>query len=295
MTHAELIICFLGDIVGADGRRAAIKAAMRVREQYAHAAVRPIVIANAENSKNGSGLSPDNLGELSRGGGGDKYGIGGAIDAFTLGDHCFKDRAILGPLSDEAVPLSRPANLAAAAPGKRKVRIDIQGFDTPRALYVITVLGRIYMPMPADNPFAAVDREIESIPEKDALVVIEVHAEVTSEKQAMAWHCLHKWTRPNAGRPTVVGVVGTHTHVQTADARILEHRLAAITDLGMCGPHRSVIGRDVTDTLMAMTEQAPVALSVASDDVRAKGAAIRVNIHERRAVGIELLDIPCGE
>jgi calcineurin-like phosphoesterase len=160
-------------------------------------------------------------------------------------------------------------------------------------LYIITVLGRLFMSIPSDNPFAAIDRELGALPEKDAMVIVEVHAEATSEKQAMAWHCLEKWTSP-AG-PRVVAVLGTHTHVQTADARILDHTLAAMTDLGMTGPHRGVIGRSASAVLQAMVHQSPAPLDVASDDVRACGAIIRIDPESRRAVGIQAIDIPLRE
>ncbi len=121
------------------------------------------------------------------------------------------------------------------------------------------------------------------------MVIVETHAEATSEKQALAWHCLQHWTRDDA--PRVVAVVGTHTHVQTADARVLEHAVAAITDLGMCGPHRSVIGRDVNATLAAMVKQMPSALDVADGDNRACGVILRLDPVHRRAIGIEPVNI----
>ena len=229
---------------------------------------------------NGSGISPDNYRELRRSG----------VDAVTLGDHVFKERQIISALDDPAEPIARPANLAMGAPGKRITRLEIPSLPP---VYILTVLGRVHMTLPCDNPFAAMDRELSEIREPKALVIVEVHAEVTSEKQALAWHALQRWAG-NAG-PRVVAVVGTHTHVQTADARLLDHSLAAITDLGMCGPHRSVIGRDIAATIQAMAHQAPTPLDIASDDLRACGVVVRIDTDSRRASGIESFQISVSD
>jgi metallophosphoesterase (TIGR00282 family) len=271
---SELRIAFFGDIVGSLGRRAVAQAIPRLRTEKG---VR-LFIANGENSRNGSGLSPDNHRELIRGG----------VDAVTLGDHCFKDRQIVPLLEDDREPVARPANLAADSPGKRFSLIRREGLPPIAA---ITVLGRLFMPMPSDNPFAAVDREMAEISRHapEALVLVEIHGEATSEKQAMAYYCLENHSTSTG--PRVVAVVGTHTHVQTADARILDHRLGAITDLGMCGPHRSVIGRDVQATLNVMVRQTPSPLDVASDDNRACGVIVTIDVEGRRAGEIESVNI----
>lgn len=273
-----LTLAFIGDIVGSIGRTTAVAAARRLREKHgAH-----LVIANGENARNGSGLSPDNYRELRRGAG---PGGWGGIDAITLGDHWAKERQIIPLIEDAQQPVLRPANLSPAAPGKRIIRLAPA--DSP-PVYVLTVLGRIFMPMPSDSPFAAIDRELAAIPEKDAMVLVEIHAEATSEKQAVAWHCLRSWTGNDA--PRVIAVLGTHTHVATADARLLDHVLAAQTDVGMCGPQRSVIGRDITATLDSMVRQLPAPLDVASEDSRAQGAIVRIDTRHRRAEGIEPFD-----
>ena len=273
---AELVVAFLGDVVGSVGRRAVAQAIPILRERHAV----DVVIVNGENSRQGSGITPEHVRELKAAG----------VHAVTLGDHCFKDRAIVPMLDDPMTPICRPANLSRQAPGKRVVRID-RASEAP--LFVLTVLGRIFMPIPSDNPFDAVDRELSAISEPGAMVIVEVHAEATSEKQAMAWHCLEKWGAGNGTRPgaTVVAVVGSHTHVQTADARILDHQLAAITDLGMCGPYRGVIGRSVDATLRAMVMQMPAPLDVASEDPRVTGVVMRLDPAGRRAVAIESVNL----
>lgn len=267
-----LTLAFLADVVGGPGRRAVAHAAPILRRDHGV----QLLIANGENARHGSGLTPDSYRELRKAG----------VHAVTLGDHAYKDRTILPYLSDPGEPLSRPANLALKAPGKRAIRLAI---PSSPPLYVVTVLGRLFMPIPADSPFDAVDREMAAIPEPNALAIVEIHAEATSEKAAMAWHCLNRWTRPDA--PRIVAVLGTHTHVQTADARLLDHQLAAMTDLGMCGPHRSVIGRSVSATLDAMTTQTPVPLEVATDDVRAQGCVVTIDTDARRATAVRAIDI----
>ncbi len=283
---SELRIAFLGDVVGAAGRRAVAHAWPKLRDLHAvHS-----LIVNGENARNGSGCSPDNYKELRRSG----------VDAVTLGDHVFKDRAILEMLEDPLQPIGRPANLSAGAPGKRIVRVDLPE-KAPKSppVYVLTVLGRLFMGLMSNSPFECVDREMALLGEgedKDAMVIVEIHAEATSEKQAMAWYCLEKWSgREGKQGPRVVGVVGTHTHVQTADARVLEHSVGAITDLGMCGPHRSVIGRDVKATLSNMARQMPASLDVADGDNRACGVILRIDPEHRRAMGIEAVNISVPE
>lgn len=267
---SDLRLAFFGDIVGSPGRRAVAHTVQRLKAERGVS----LFLANAENSRNGSGLSQDNYRELIRSG----------LHGMTLGDHCFKDRHIVPVLEDLDEPIARPANLAPGAPGKRHSIIRAPGWP-PIAL--VTVLGRIFMPIPSDSPFIALDREMEAISAAapDALVIVEIHGETTSEKQAMAWYALERHSLAPGAR--AIAVLGSHTHVQTADARILDHRLAAITDVGMCGPHRSVIGRDIQATLDAMVRQTPSPLDVASDDLRACGVVVTIDTTSRRASEIE--------
>lgn len=269
--RSELILAFCGDIVGEPGRRAFTHAAATLRERHPGL----VLIANAENSKHGSGLSAEGCRALRAAG----------ADALTLGDHVFRERQAIPIMEDPEAPIARPANLAAGAPGKTMSRIPPRAGGPP--VYVVTVLGRLHMTIPADDPFAAIDRELGRIPEQDAVALVEIHCEATSEKQAVAWHCARRWP----GR--VACVVGTHTHVQTADPRILEHRVAAITDVGMTGAHESVLGREVNDVLRAMTEQAPTVLEVASGDSRADGVVVWFDLRARRATRIEPFSLAC--
>ncbi len=255
-----------GDIVGGPGRRAVAQLLPQLRARY-----RPdIVLANAENAANGSGLTPDLFRKIAFSG----------VDAMTLGDHVYKKAEIVTTL--ETVPnLIRPANLPAGAKGRRWMKVmpmrDGQvNADLP-PLYVMTVLGRIFMSLPANDPFVTVDEVLASLPQKDPLVLVEVHAEATSEKQALGWYL--------DGR--VSAVVGTHTHVATADARVLPQGAAYQTDLGMCGPMTSVLGRSVAPVLTHMTTAMHAPYDVAEGDPRVNGVFIEIDESSRRAVAIE--------
>ncbi len=255
-------IAFFGDCVGATGRQVVGQGIKIVREHHAAGTV----ILNGENVKNGSGITPDLYRSLR---------VLGA-DAVTLGDHAFRDNRVSDVLADPAELLLRPANLSAKAPGKRFLRIPA-GAGRPRDVFVITVLGRIFMSLPADDPFACVDAVLASLPEKSPVVIVEAHMEATSEKAAIA-HYLD-------GR--VTAVIGTHTHVATADARVLQGGTAFITDVGMCGPHRTIIGRDVKGVLRAMTTGVHTAFEMGSGDDRANGCIIAVDPTTGRATAIE--------
>ncbi len=225
----SITIAFLGDIFGAPGRMVVQQQLPVLRAEH-HP---DVVIANAENARSGSGLSPD-LYEKIRG-----YGV----DAITLGDHAFRDGRISSILERPDEPIARPANLSRKAIGRRLTRLPPRG-DRTKSLFIMTVLGRVFFPLPADDPFATVDRLLEELPEADhPLVIVEAHMEATSEKAALAHHL--------DGR--VAAVVGSHTHVPTADARILRGGTGFITDIGMCGPYDSIIGRQTKSTLRQMT------------------------------------------
>lgn len=225
---SQITIAFLGDIFGTPGRNVVKQQLPNLRAEHQP----DLVIANAENVKSGLGLSPALYAKLRELG----------IDAMTLGDHVYRDQSITSVLEKPEEPLSRPANLSEKASGKEFIRLPPTGNRT-KSVFVIIVLGRIFLSLPADDPFVAVDRILEKLPEKDPLVIVEAHMEATSEKAALA-HYLD-------GR--VALVVGTHTHVPTADARILPKGTGFITDLGMCGPYRSIIGRDIESVIRRMT------------------------------------------
>ena len=206
-------ILFLGDIVGRSGR-ACIKAHLsRIRSEEGL----DLVLANGENASAGLGLSKKNAHEL----------LGTGIDCLTSGNHIWKFKDIWNELNAEP-RLLRPHNYPPGAPGTGVRVLELPGLAK---VAVINVQGRVFMPE-TDCPFRAMDRILEELPGEVAVRVVDFHAEATSEKQAMAWFL--------DGR--VSAMVGTHTHVQTNDARILPGGTAAITDLGMCGPPDSSLG-----------------------------------------------------
>lgn len=259
---AVVSIAFLGDIFGSPGRQVVQQQLPRLRAEHSP----DVIIANAENARSGSGLTPELYRKI-RG-----YGI----DAITLGDHAFRDRSITEILQAPDEPLGRPANLAKNAPGRGVIRIPATGRRT-RDVYVITVLGRIFVNLPADDPFATVDRLISQLPEANPLVVVEAHMEATSEKAALAKYL--------DGR--VALVVGTHTHVPTADARILSSGTGFITDLGMCGPYDSIIGRAPEAVLRHMTTGVHVPYEVGSGGEAMCGVVARIDEGTGRSLSIQ--------
>ncbi len=268
-------LVMLGDIVGAPGRQAVAQLVPTIRQRWQP----DLIIANAENAAAGSGLTPQLYEKIHASG----------VDAMTLGDHVYRKKQIVGVLESQS-NIIRPANLPAGAAGRSWMRLTLDKVDGKPNLYVITILGRLFMNLPVDEPFAAVDKVIASLPEKEPIVLVEIHAEATSEKQAMGWHL--------SGR--VAAVIGSHTHVPTADARILPMGVphaqaggtAYISDMGMCGPYESVLGRQVDRVLTHMTTAMPAPFDVATGDPRVSGVFVEINPVTRHAVAIEQFTLP---
>lgn len=259
---AHTTVAFLGDIFGAPGRQVVQQQLPVMKAEHGV----DVVIANAENAKAGSGLTPELYRKI-RG-----YGI----DAITLGDHVFRDREIVSVLQTGDEPIARPANLPAKAPGRLFTRI-LPANPQCRNIHVITVLGRIFMNLQADDPFATIDRILPLLPETHPLVIVEAHMEATSEKAALATYL--------DGRVSLV--VGTHTHVPTADARILPKGTGFITDVGMCGPYNSIIGRDAESVLRHMTTGVHVPFAVGSGGEAMCGVVVRIDQSTGRTLKIE--------
>lgn len=262
-----LTVAYLGDIYGSPGRLTIQQQLPNLRQDH-HP---DLIIANAENARAGSGLSPDLYHKI-RG-----YGI----DAITLGDHVFKDQRISSILESPIEPIARPANLARKAIGRGLIRLECERLK-PRSLYIVPVLGRVFMNMPADDPFAAVDRILSELPEHDPIVIIEAHMEATSEKAAIA-HYLD-------GR--VAAVLGTHTHVPTADARILRSGTGFISDLGMCGPYNSVIGANADAVVHSMTTGMYTPFGIGSGDEAMCGVVLRIDLSSGRTLEITRVQYP---
>jgi metallophosphoesterase (TIGR00282 family) len=261
------ILC-LGDIVGRPGRQAVHdKLPALVRDRKVD-----LVIASAENIAGGSGIT-QNLFQKVR-----SYGV----HVVTLGDHAFKKVDIVATMANSE-RLIRPANLSAAAAGRGFTTVTT---DAGVTVGVFTVLGRIFMSqLPADDPFAAADRVLATFPKSVKVIVGEIHAEATSEKVAFG-HYLD-------GRASLV--FGTHTHIPTADAKILERGTAYITDLGMCGPYDSVLGRRKDRVLKHMTTNMPAPFDVAVGDVRLSGVIAEVNTETGRAISVERVEVAAGK
>ncbi|MDD5556239.1 MAG: TIGR00282 family metallophosphoesterase [bacterium] len=253
-----ITILFAGDVVGKPGRRAVREALPVLRERHAV----DLVIANAENAAGGSGLTPDVVRELTRDG----------VDVLTAGDHIWRNKAVLEIIGSEE-RLLRPANLPAGVPGRGGGVFTLPG---GARVGVVSLLGRVFM-KPGECPFAEAARQIERIAAATPLIVVDFHAEATSEKVAMGRHL--------DGR--VTAVIGTHTHVQTADEALLPGGTAYITDAGMTGPRDSVLGREVEPVIRFFLTQMPQRFAVAGGGIEIQGVVIRADPETGRALGIE--------
>ncbi len=257
------ILC-LGDIVGRPGRQVVHQKLPGLVRQHNV----DLVIANGENIAGGSGITQNLFNKLR------SYGV----DVVTLGDHVYKKLDIV-PTLVASERIVRPANLSANAAGRTHTVVTT---NSGVPVGVFCMLGRIFMSqMPADDPFAAADRVLKQIPSSVKVCVAEIHAEASSEKVAMG-HWLD-------GRCSLI--FGTHTHVPTADAKILPGGSAFISDLGMCGPYDSVLGRRKDRVLKYMTTNMPAPFDVATGDVRLCGAIAEIDPETGRALSIERVEV----
>ena len=266
MSSVVRILC-LGDIVGRPGRQIVHqKLPALVRERQVD-----LVVANAENIAGGSGITANLFHKIR------SYGV----DVVTLGDHVYRKADIL-PTLQSSERIVRPANLAHGAAGRTGTVVTT---NSGVAVGVFAVLGRIFMnQLPSNDPFAAADTVLNQFPRHVRVKVCDVHAEASSEKVAMG-HWLD-------GRCSVV--FGTHTHIPTADAKVLSGGTAFISDLGMCGPYDSVLGRRKDRVLKYMTTNMPQPFDVATGDVRLCGALAEVDADTGRALSIERVEVQGG-
>ena len=253
---SQLTFMFVADVCGKVGRRAAAHMIKPLREEHGV----DYVITNVENAAGGFGITPEMSVKMF------SYGI----DIQTSGNHIWDRVAILEYLEDKP-KLLRPANYPIGAPGKG-YHIDTVGEVN---VGVLNLMGRTFM-ADIDCPFKVADREIANIKKQSDIIIVDFHAEATSEKQAMAYYLDGK----------VSAVLGTHTHVQTADERIFRRGTAYITDVGMTGPHDSVIGMDVGPSLGRFLTGMPKRFSTATDDVKLSGVIIKVDPSDGRATSI---------
>jgi 2',3'-cyclic-nucleotide 2'-phosphodiesterase len=256
-------LLFIGDIVGKPGRHICTQAlrGLRAEEDI------DLVIANAENAAAGSGITPEMYHELT---------APGIIDGITLGDHAFRRREIFPTLQTER-RIVRAANYPATAPGH-----DCMILRTRQqvSVAVFTLLGRVFMP-PIDCPFNAADRVLAALPADVRVILVDFHAEATSDKQLMGRHL--------DGRASAV--LGSHTHVPTADERILPKGTAFQSDVGMTGPHESILGRRIDRVMETTRTFRPTHYEVATGDVRISGSIVDIDPQTGRATAIRRLVI----
>jgi 2',3'-cyclic-nucleotide 2'-phosphodiesterase len=252
-----MTILFIGDIVGRPGRDLVQKGLRVLVEHYDV----DVTIANAENAAAGFGLTRD-IGETL---------LDWGIDVMTSGNHIWDKKEVLEYIAVEP-RLLRPANYPAGVPGRGSCVAQTRD---GRSVGVINVMGRVFM-APLDDPFAVALREIDAVRHRARIIVVDVHAEATSEKIAMGWHL--------DGR--VTAVIGTHTHVQTADERVLPGGTAYLTDAGMTGPHDSIIGMEKEPSLARFLNGMPAKFEPATGNPRLNGAVIEADDKTGRATKI---------
>jgi metallophosphoesterase (TIGR00282 family) len=250
-------VLFIGDIIGRPGRETVRKGLPRLVEHYGA----DLVIANAENSAAGFGVTKD-IGDTLL-----EYGI----DVMTSGNHIWDKKEVLDYIPTQP-RLVRPANYPAGVPGRGSYVAQTRD---GRSVGVINVMGRVFM-LNLDDPFAVVLKEIEAVRARAKVIVVDFHAEATSEKVAMGWHL--------DGKVTLV--VGTHTHVQTADERILPNGTAYLTDAGMTGPHDSIIGMERQPSLARFLNGMPSRFEPATGNPRLNGVVVEADDHTGRATAV---------
>ena len=255
-------ILFIGDIFGRPGREIARRAIPALVDKQDI----DFVVANVENSAAGFGVTGDIADTI----------LGYGVDVMTSGNHIWDKKEVLDYIPRQP-KLLRPANFPAGAPGRGSYLARTRSGEP---VGVINVMGRIFM-APLDDPFAVVLREIEALRAKTRIIIVDFHAEATSEKVAMAWHL--------DGR--VTAVFGTHTHVQTADERILPKGTACMTDAGMTGPHDSIIGVTVDAAIARFLNGMPSKFEAANGAGRLNAAIVTADPATGKATAIERLNL----
>jgi metallophosphoesterase (TIGR00282 family) len=250
-------ILFIGDIVGAPGRRVVLE---RLQDIVANEQI-DLVIANGENAASGFGITPRLAEEL----------LSAGIEVLSGGNHIWDRKEVLDFIAREP-RLLRPANFPAVSPGSG-LFCGMSRIGIPYA--VLSLQGRIFM-VGNDDPFSVADRELARLLPETKVIIVDIHAEATSEKRAMGWHL--------DGR--VSAVIGTHTHVATADDQILPGGTAYITDVGMTGPHDSVIGMEKAAVIKRFLDGMPIRYEVATGDIQMNALFIEVDSVSGRAVSV---------
>ena len=254
-------ILFLGDIVGRPGRRAVHELLPSLKKEYEPR----FIVANGENAAGGNGITRDVADDL----------FGAGIDVLTMGNHVWDNKDVY-TFIDGDDRIVRPANYPPDAPGS--------GFTiarkAERAIGIINLSGRVFMP-PLDCPFRAADQIIPVLKKKTPVIIIDFHAEATSEKNALGWYVDGQ----------VTAVIGTHTHIQTADEKVFPKGTAFITDVGMTGPRDSILGVKVEQVLDKLIGLRPVRFEVAGGALMLNAVSIEVDERSGRAQEIRRIQV----
>ena len=258
-------LLFIGDIIGKPGRQALSFELHRLVDRH----MVDLVIANGENSAGGFGITEETAKDL--------YGCG--IHLLTSGNHIWDKKDSLDFIKREG-KLLRPANYPEGTPGRGSAVVTTAGGVK---VGVLNLEGRVFMNN-LDCPFRTADREIERLKMETPIIFVDFHAEATSEKAALGWYL--------DGRASAV--IGTHTHVQTADERVLPGGTAYMTDVGMTGSYESVIGVRKEEAISRFLTQLPAKFEVAKKDIRLNAVVVEVDETSGRALAIERIAVACG-
>jgi metallophosphoesterase (TIGR00282 family) len=262
-TVSRVKVLFIGDIVGEPGRRAVRELVPKLRQQQAvH-----LVIANGENAAGGAGITLNTAAEI----------FSGGVDVITTGDHLWDQKEVLELLDRESRFL-RPLNYPPETPGQGCAVFEVPN-TTP--VGVLNLQGRVFMAN-LENPFWCAKKAVQQLRQRTPVVIVDMHAEATSEKIALA----------RMLDSQVSAVIGTHTHVQTADEQIFPGGTAFLCDAGFTGAHESVLGRDIEPVIQRLLSNQPQRFGVAKERIYLQGALIEIDERSGRAVGIQRISEP---
>lgn len=254
-------ILFIGDIVGSPGRDAVRQVVPRLKEEQAI----DFVIANAENAAGGTGITPRVANDLFNSG----------CNVLTSGDHIWRRQEVLEIINSND-NLLRPLNLPISSPGRG---YNFYKTESNLTIAVVSLLGRVFVEAMTDSPFISIREIIAILKKQTNIIVVDFHAEATSEKVAMGWFLDGE----------VSCVLGTHTHIQTADEQILPKGTAYITDVGMTGPFDSVIGRKKEKIIERFLTGMPIRFELGTEDIRLQG--VIVEIDDKTGKGLSIMRI----
>ncbi len=256
-------LLFIADIVGQPGRRAVNEIVPKLKRRHQV----DVVVANGENSAGGSGITVNTAAEI----------FSAGVDVITSGDHLWDQKEVMELLANEP-RFVRPSNYPPGTPGRGSLVYERAGLPK---IAILNLQGRTFMP-PLENPFLAALAEVKRLQQSTRTIFVDFHAEATSEKVALA--------RMLDGE--VSAVVGTHTHVQTADEQIFPKGTAFLCDAGFTGPHESVIGREIEPVLQRFLTGMPQRFEVARERVMLQGALVEIDELTGRAVRIQRVSEP---